>query len=305
LKLFIAGGTGFIGPHVIERFLEDGWDVKALVRNERKIETLPAGVEIILGDPTQPGPWQAKASECQVAVNLTGANIFARWTPEYKKEILRTRLESTKRVVEALASGNGRILLNASAVGYYGAHRGEEEVSEESPAGSDFLAEVCRAWEAEALTGEKFGLRVCLMRFGVVLGRGGGALSKMLPAFKFGLGGPIGSGKQWFPWIHVKDVAEAALFLVKRDDLRGPFNFVSPGIVRQKEFAKLLGKALGRPAFLPVPAFVLHLLFGEMARVVTGGVKARPRRLLEAGYRFLFPEALEALREILGKDKTG
>ncbi len=299
MKLFIAGGTGFIGPYVIRRFLEAGWGVKALVRSEKKIEKLPPGVEVILGDPTQAGPWQTEAASCQAAINLTGANIFARWTREYKKEILRTRLESTRRIVEALASGHGQILLNASAVGYYGAHRGEEEVTEESSPGDDFLAEVCRAWEAEALAGEKFGLRVCVMRFGVVLGRDGGALAKMLPAFRLGLGGPIGSGRQWFPWIHVKDVAEAALFLATRDDLQGPFNFVSPGILRQKEFAKLLGKVLKRPAFLPTPAFILRLIFGEMAKIVTGGVKARPKRLLEAGYQFLFPEAFQALKEIL------
>jgi len=303
LKLFIAGGTGFIGPYVIRRFLEAGWAVKALVRSEKKIETLPSGLEVVLGDPTQPGPWQSEAASCQVAVNLTGANIFARWSPEYKKEILRTRLESTRRVVEALASGHGRILLNASAVGYYGSHRGEEEIDEESPPGSDFLAEVCRAWEEEAMAGEKFGLRVCVMRFGVVLGRNGGALAKMLPAFRLGLGGPVGSGRQWFPWVHVKDVAEAALFLATKEELKGAFNFVSPGILRQKDFAKLLGQVLRRPAFLPAPAFVLHLIFGEMAKVVTGGVKARPRRLLEEGYRFLFPDALSALKEILGKGR--
>ena len=301
MELFIAGGTGFIGSYIIRRFREAGYTITALVRSEARAQRLPRGIRVVLGDPTIPGPWQEHAAKCDVGVNLTGANIFSRWTKKYKREILRSRVESTRCLVQAL--GRGKVLLNASAVGFYGADQGERELDEDSPPGQDFLAEVCQAWEAEALAGEKYGLRVCLMRFGVVLGPDGGALARMLPAFKWGVGGPIGSGKQWFPWIHVRDVAEAAYFLAQNKEAKGPFNFVAPEIVRQKEFAKTLGKVLHRPAFFPIPAFILHIVFGEMACLLTGGLKVRPRRLLAAGYKFLFPNLERALRDILGAER--
>lgn len=298
MKLFIAGGTGFIGPHIIRRFQEGGVSVTALIRSEKRALRLPRGTSVVKGDPTRPGAWQSHAARCDVGLNLTGANIFSRWTPEYKREIFRSRVASTRCMVQALSSGQGKVLLNASAIGFYGAHR-DEEVEEDSPPGNDFLAEVCQAWEAEALAGQKYGLRVCVMRFGVVLGPDGGALARMLPAFKWGLGGPIGSGKQWFPWIHVKDVAEGAFFLAHHPETNGPFNFVSPGIVRQKEFAKVLARVLRRPALFPLPAFLLRLFFGEVASLLTGGVKARPKRLIEAGYQFIFPALEDALKDIL------
>ncbi len=299
MKVFIAGGTGFIGPYLMRGFREAGFEVRVLVRRPEKAARLPAEVKPIFGNPLTPGPWQEECSKADVVINLVGANIFARWTEGYKKLIRETRLEATRHIASCLSEG--ALLLNASAVGFYGADRGEEEITEESAPGHDFLAEVCRQWEAEALKAQRAGARVCLMRFGIVLGRNGGALSKMLLPFRLGLGGPIGSGKQWFPWIHIADLVKAALFLVERKDLAGPFNFVSPQPVRNKEFVKTLAKVLRRPAFFPVPPFILRLLFGELANLLLGGVKARPKRLLEAGFIFDFPELEAALRDLLGK----
>ncbi len=297
--VFVVGGTGFIGPHLIRAFLEKGYQVTALIRSEKKASRLPKGVHQIFGDPLRPGPWQRELKEAEVIVNLAGANIFARWTPKYKRLIFKSRLFTTQNIIEALpGQGEGKVLLQASAVGYYGADRGEEEVTEEAPAGRDFLAQVCKAWEEAALAGQRYGLRVCLMRIGVVLGQDGGALAKMLLAFKLGLGGPVGSGRQWFPWIHIKDMVRAALFLAENKAAFGPFNFTAPGIVRNRDLAKTLGQALKRPAFLPAPALVLRVLFGEMAQVLLGGVKALPRRLTEVGYQFLFPDLVLALKDL-------
>ncbi len=302
MQVFIAGGTGFIGPYLIREFLARGCEVKALVRHPSRKSRLPKGVEAILGDPLTPGPWQRVCASSQVVINLVGANIFSRWTEAYKKLIRESRIQATRQIVSALSEG--AVLLNASAVGFYGADRGEEEITEESSPGQDFLARTCQDWEKEALAGEGRGARVCLMRFGIVLGRDGGALKKMLLPFKLGLGGPLGSGRQWFPWIHVKDLTRAAYFLARKDNLSGPFNFVAPGVVRQGEFVKALARVLRRPAFFPVPRFVLRLVFGELAELLLGGVKAVPKRLLEAGFVFRFPEIEEALRDLLSKDPS-
>ena len=302
MLVFVAGGTGFIGPHLLKGFKEAGYQVKALVRRPEKAERIPPGVEPVFGNPLLPGPWQEICARADIVVNLVGANIFARWTTAYKKLIRETRLEATRNLVFCLKEGS--VLLNASAVGFYGADRGEEEITEESRPGKDFLAQVCQAWEAEALAAQKKGARVCLMRFGIVLGRDGGALAKMLLPFRLGLGGPIGSGKQWFPWIHIKDLVMAALFLARQKELAGPFNFVAPGVVRNRDFVKILARVLRRPAVFPVPTFVLRLLFGELAHLLTGGVKARPKRLLEAGFSFAFPELEAALRDLLKKKRT-
>ncbi len=278
-------------------FLARGFEVEALVRHPTKKDRLPPGARPVLGDPLRPGPWQEVCASAQVVVNLVGANIFSRWTPAYKRLIKESRVEATRQIVSSLPKGT--VLLNASAVGFYGADRGEEEITEESSPGKDFLAQVCQEWEKEALEGEKRGIRVCLMRFGIVLGSDGGALKKMLLPFKLGLGGPLGSGEQWFPWIHIGDLCEAACFLAEKNSLKGPFNFVSPGIVRQKEFVKALAKVLKRPAVFPVPKLALKFIFGELAELFLGGVKARPQKLLEAGFRFRFPDIEQALKNLL------
>ncbi|QJA06991.1 TIGR01777 family protein [Thermosulfurimonas marina] len=295
-RVFVAGGTGFIGGHLLRALVEKGLEVRALVRSRAKVARLPQGVRAVLGDPLRPGPWQEEAATCEVAFNLTGANIFRRWDEEYKRLIRDSRVLSSRLLAETLPPGG--TLVNASAVGYYG-DTGEEEVDEDHPPGEDFLARVCREWEEAAFSGELRGLRVVVGRFGVVLGPDGGALLKMLPAFRLGFGGPIGDGRQWFPWIHVRDLVEALLFLAERPEARGPFNLVAPEVVRQRDFARTLGRVLRRPAFLPTPRWALRLLFGEVAQVLTASCRARPRRLLDLGFRFRFPRLFEALEDLL------
>ncbi len=297
--VFIIGGTGFIGPYITKAFLEKGFNVIVLVRSPERQKRIPKGVQIIFGDPLKPGIWQDELVKAKIIVNLAGATIFKRWNKKYKQVILKSRVLTTQNIINALQDkGKGRVLLNASAIGYYGSDRGDEELIEDSKAGSDFLAQVCKAWEDAAFTGERYGIRVCSMRLGVVLGKDEGALSKMLPIFKLGLGGPIGSGRQWFSWIHIRDVVQAVLFLAENPKARGSFNFTAPQSVRNKEFSKILGSVLRRPAYIPVPAFFLRLLFGETAQIFTGSVKAFPAKLLNLGYRFLFPELKEALQDL-------
>ncbi|RUM88048.1 MAG: TIGR01777 family protein [Thermodesulfatator sp.] len=298
-RVFVAGGTGFVGGHLLRALVKRGFEVRALVRSRTKVARLPEGARAVLGDPLRPGPWQEEAAACEIAINLTGASIFRRWNEEYKRLLRDSRVLSTRFLVESLPPG--AVLVNASAIGYYG-DTGEEEVDEDHPPGEDFLARLCKEWEETAFSGEARGLRVAVGRIGVVLGCDGGALLQMLPAFRLGLGGPIGDGRQWFSWIHVEDLVEALIFLAEKPEARGPFNLVAPEAVRQKEFARLLGRILRRPAFLPTPSFVLRLLFGEVARVLTASCRVRPRRLLELGFRFRYPRLREALEDLLRKE---
>ena len=274
--------------------LDRGYRVYLLVRNPAKVPSL-SGAGLVYGDPMKPGEWQRLCAESQVVVNLAGESIFGRWSTSKKDRIWDSRVLTTRRVVECM--GKGALLVNASAVGYYGMDRGEEELTEDSPPGGDFLARLCVAWEEEALKAQSRGVRVLLLRFGIVLGRGG-ALARMLPIFRLGLGGSLGSGNQWFPWVHIDDAVGALLFLLERE-LSGAFNLVSPGIVRQREFAKALGRALKRPAILPVPSGLLRLLFGEGAGVFTGSLRVVPERLLGAGYSFLYHQIEPALASLL------
>ncbi len=299
-KIFVVGGTGFIGRYLLRELLAKGHEVWALVRSRQKIALLPQKVIPVPGDACVPGEWQEKAAACEVGINLAGVNIFKRWNEEYKKLIRDSRVVSTQLLGEALSGGEGQVLVNASAVGYYG-DTGEEEVTEEHPPGNDFLAKTCVAWEKAALGFQEKGLRVCVGRIGIVLGPDGGALLRMLPAFRLGLGGPIGNGRQWFPWIHIQDLVAAFRFLAEEEKASGAFNLVSPGIVRQREFARILGKVLRRPAVLPLPVQMLKLLFGEVGSVLTASCRARPTRLLNLGFRFRYPELEEALRDLLGK----
>ncbi|WP_456370599.1 TIGR01777 family oxidoreductase [Thermodesulfatator atlanticus] len=299
MEVFIAGGTGFVGPYLARALLERGFKVKVLVRRPEKALVVPQGASLSYGNPTVAGDWLHDCAKADVVINLVGTNIFARWTKAYKELIRESRLSATKNIVSVLSKG--QILLNASAVGYYGADRGEEEITEESAPGKDFLAKVCQEWEEMAFSATQKGVRVCTLRFGIILGQKGGALSKMLLPFKLGLGGPIGKGNQWFPWIHIEDVARGSIFLIKDKKLSGPFNFVAPQIVRNKEFAKTLARVLKRPAFMSVPPKMLEMIFGELTMLLTGGVKARPKRLLDAGYKFSFPELYPALQDLLKK----
>jgi uncharacterized protein (TIGR01777 family) len=241
-------------------------------------------------------PWSLEGADA--VVNLAGASVGGRrWSASYKRESLDSRVLSTRALIEAMRKHKPRVLVNASAVGYYGG-RGDEVLDESASPGADFLATVCIAWEAEARKAEELGVRSVQARTGVVLSRKGGALGQMLPPFKAFVGGPIGSGKQWFPWIHIADEVAAFLWAIDHAELRGPVNFVSPGIVTMKEFAQALGRALHRPAIFPVPAAALKILLGEFAGVLLEGQRAVPKKLLDSGFKFLFTEADAALSDL-------
>ncbi|RKX57039.1 MAG: TIGR01777 family protein [Thermodesulfobacteriota bacterium] len=296
MKVIVLGATGFIGSHLVKDLLKNNYEVYAVIRNPKKIEILPKGTKIIIGDPLQKGEWQEVASQMDAGINLIGETIFKRWTKKYKKKLIDSRVISTKNLIEALR--NKTILFNASAIGYYG-DRGEEELIEESPAGKGFICELCKIWEKTAFEAEKKSIRVLIGRIGIVLGKNGGMLKVILPIFKAGLGGPLGNGKQWFSWIHIDDVTRAIRFLIENKNLSGIFNFVSPHPVRNKEFTKILSKILKRPAFIPVPVFALKLLYGELGEVIVSSTKVLPVRLLNHGFIFKYSQLENALKSII------
>ena len=299
MKILITGGTGFVGSGLSQRLLELGHEVTVIgSSNHCRLASHPQ-LTYVSADTTQPGDWQQRVAEQDVLVNLAGRSIFNLWTAAYKKSIYNSRILTTKNLVAALPANTSAVLLSTSAAGYYG-DGGETEKSETSSSGTDFLAQVCRDWEGEADKATAKGARVVLMRFGVVLGKGGGAIATMKTPFQMGLGGPIGSGNQWFPWIHRDDLVGAILFLLTAEECRGPFNFCAPQPVRQKDFAHQLGAVLHRPVFLPTPAFVMKLILGEFGRSLLQGQKAIPRALTESGYLFTYPELQPALKEIFG-----
>lgn len=301
MKIFITGGTGFVGKTLTRRFTDRGAEVTLLTRRLEGKAPPPTGASYLEGDPTIQGPWQEKVPEHNVIINLAGASIFRRWTDPAKKEIRESRVRGTRNLAEAMRARGGKetLLLSASAVGYYGFH-GDEELDEESPPGEDFLASVAREWESAALEAKKYGVRVAVLRFGIVLGRPGGALHQMLPLFRWGLGAPLGSGRQWFSWIHEHDLARIFLYLLERGDVTGAFNGTSPNPVRNREFTKALGKVLRRPTFLPaVPSFVMRLVYGEFGSILVKGQRVMPKKLIRSGFAFRFPEVADALKDLL------
>jgi hypothetical protein len=305
MRVFITGGTGLIGSRLIPRLRQRQDEVVVLTRRAAAARAKMPDCTIVEGDATQPGPWQEAVAGCDAVVNLAGESIFARrWSDDFKRVLFDSRVKSTVNVVEALgrnprmASGAGKVLVNASAVGYYGP-RGDEEIDETTPPGDDVLARICVEWEAAAWAAESHGVRVCTVRTGVVLDREGGALAQLLTPFKLGLGGPAGSGKQWLPWIHHADEVGILLLGLDNPAATGPMNATAPNPVTNREFGKALGRALHRPAFFPTPGFVLRLTLGEVATVVLDGQRVLPRRVQELGYSFQFPTIDAALADIL------
>jgi len=294
----VSGATGLIGGALARRLTRDGHDVITLVRrsprpSERAIAWDPVRATI---DRAALEGWQLDA-----LVHLAGENVFGRWTVAKKRRIRESRVAGTRLVSEAIAGLDRRppVLLAASAVGYYG-DQGAVELTEQSPAGDDFLAEVARDWEGATGPAARAGVRVANLRFGVVLSKTGGALAKMLPAFRLGLGGAIGNGAQYFPWIALEDALGAMLHVLASPSLSGPVNVTAPRPVTQLEFVRTLGRVLRRPAVLPVPRFALGLVFGnEAAAMMASGQRVLPARLVAAGYRFRFGEVEPALRELL------
>lgn len=299
MQFFIMGGTGFVGGHLISLLLEQGHAVQALGRSRNSLERLPKGSEAVLGDPMQAGEWQEQAGKADVLINLVGRSIMTRWNDAAKKAILETRVQSTRMAVQALSgsSGAGKTLINANAVGYY-PQDSSREFAEDGPMGSGFLAEVAQAWQQEAENARAGGSRVVIARFGTVLGPDGGAMAQLLPLFRKGLGGRLGSGKQWFPWIHIRDLCKALEFCALQSTITGPVNCCAPEAVTNEQFTRSMGHVLRRPTILPVPGFALKLALGDVGQVVLDGSKIVPRVLLEAGFSFQYPALEPALQNI-------
>lgn len=297
MRVIVTGGTGFIGSALVAALAARGDEPVLLARDPSKA---PAGARALPWDGRDAAAAAAALDGADAVVNLAGENIAAaRWTPERKLALIRSRVDGTRALVSAIGSAarKPKTLVSASAVGYYGS-RPAGDCAEDAPQGSDFLAALCGQWEREAQAAARHGARVVLARTGVVLGRGGGALAKMRLPFKLGLGGPLGDGRQPFPWIHLDDEVGALLFALDTPSLSGPVNLCAPAPVTNARFAKALGRAYGRPAVLPAPAFALRLALGEMAQMLLGGQRALPRKLEAAGYRFARPDLDEALASL-------
>ncbi len=303
MKIFVSGGLGFIGRHVVAALLEKGHHVTATGTKRGPGALTHKRFRYIPADTSREGEWSETVHHADVVINLAGKTIFKRWTRRHKQQILDSRVRTTKNIVAALPDDRETLLLSASATGYYG-NRGDLPLDETAPNGGDFLANVGRAWESAAFTAEKKGARVVTARFGVVLGAGGGALKTMIPVYRSFVGGPIGNGRQWFPWIHVTDLVSALLFAMEKKTVSGPVNFCAPTPVRNRELAKILGKALNRPASMPVPAFVIRLAMGELADALLSSQRAVPGKLLDYGFPFKYPRINEAVEQILTSSST-
>ena len=302
MKIFMTGGTGFVGTTLTKKLTQEKHQVTILTRALTEDSPLTKGVTYLEGDPTEKGAWQESVAEHDAIINLAGASIFRRWS-ETAKEIMRdSRLHTTQNLVEALAARKGKetLLLSTSAIGYYGFHEDEELVEESTP-GDSFLASLAQEWESAALEAEALGAKVALLRFGIILGRNGGALRQMVPLFNMYLGSPLGRGEQWFSWIHEEDLAGIYSHLIAQKNISGPINCTAPNPVRNMDLIKTLGEVLGKPTFMPaVPGFVLRMIMGEFGSVLLEGQKVLPSRLLDTGFRFKFPKIKKALQDLLG-----
>jgi uncharacterized protein (TIGR01777 family) len=303
MRIVITGGSGFIGRRLVARLLEQGDQVLVLTRRPeqaRRILGESPNLKLLPYDPYRPQTWATALEGYEGIVNLAGEPLASsRWTEAKKKEIRRSRVETTQALVQALASLNQKpqVMISSSAVGYYGSHPEGDPLTETDPPAQDFLAEVCQAWEAAARPVEELGIRLAILRTGIVLGPDGGALGQMLAPFQFFIGGTIGSGKQWLSWIHREDWVSLVCFLLEQGS--GVFNATAPNPVQMEEFCRTLGQVLGRPSWLPVPELALELLLGEAAQVVLTGQKVIPQAALQMGFTFQYPQLKEALRQIL------
>jgi hypothetical protein len=288
MKVAISGGTGFVGTHLVPALLARGDDVTLLVRPQTDLSRIDARVKRGAID-------EATLRGVLAIVNLAGAGVMdERWTAA-RLEVLRdSRIKTTRALAET--AKDARVFVSASAVGYYGMRTGDDEIDESTPPGDDVLARICVDWENEA---RKSTARVAMARIGIVLGREGGALARIVPMFRRFAGGPLGSGKQWWPWIHVDDLVGSILFAIDRDDFSGPFNATAPTPVTMNELARTLGEVLHRPSFMRAPEFALRLALGASADVLLTGQRALPKKLLAAGFQFRHADLREALETAL------
>lgn len=299
MKVTVTGATGLIGSALVKALEDRGDEVTVLSRNPKKASR-ELGVEAVAWDPlSEPAPAAALSGRDGV-VHLAGEPVAQRWTDEARRAIRASRDVGTANLVAGIAAAEPRpeVLVSSSAVGYYGKH-GDEIVGEDTAAGSDFLAEVCVEWERRAHAAEELGLRVVIVRTGIVLDASGGALRTMLPPFRAGVGGPVAGGRQYMPWIHLDDIVGIYLAALDNPGWSGPVNGSAPDPVTNADFSKALGRALHRPAVLPVPGLAIRALYGEMAEIVTEGQRAVPVRTLDLGYRFTQPDLDRALASAL------
>ncbi|MCH8497230.1 MAG: TIGR01777 family oxidoreductase [Marinobacter sp.] len=297
-RILVTGGTGFIGRRLCQQLLQQGWAITVLSRQpDADVKAICGRVERVEQLATLDG-----AAGFDAVINLAGEGIADRRWSESRKQALRSsRVDLTDKLVASMATWHQKpaILISGSAVGFYG-DQGQQAVDEDSTPHLEFTHELCRDWELAATKAEKLGVRVCLSRTGIVAGPGGGFLQRMLLPFKLGLGGRLGSGQQYMPWVHREDVVNALLWMLDNDDARGPYNLTSPTPVTNREFTACLAAQLHRPAILPAPAFALQLMLGEMARLLLTGQRALPSRLLDQGFQFRFSRLPDALGDVLG-----
>ena len=298
MKIIITGGSGFVGSNLSKFLLDRGHRIIAIGRSEPHHQFDGENYRFVAADTTARGPWQKELADADAVVNLAGATIFRRWTATYKKQIYDSRILTTRNVVEALPSDTNLTLCSASGAGYYGSRK-DDILKEDEKAGSDFLAGLSVDWEQAALSASAKGIRVAIMRFGVILGKNGGAMSKLIPAFKMFVGGPLGDGNQWFPWLHLDDLMSAIEFVLNHQDVSGPLNFCGPNPVRNRELARALGDVLGRPSFMPAPAFMIRLATGEFGDVFLGSQRMLPDKLLNHGFSFKYPEIRGAIQAVV------
>lgn len=303
MKIFITGGTGFIGKQLVRALISDGHVVTILTRSLRGARQAFDGYEVDLveGNPAEPGAWLKSIDGADAVINLCGEKILGKkWTGDFKKQILDSRIKPTDLIVKAISEAHvkPKILINGSAIGYY-ADRGSDILTEDEPAGKDYAAYLCKAWEETALKASDYGTRVVLLRTGLVLGEKGGALTEMAKPFKFFAGGPIGSGNQYLSWIHIRDHVEITKLCLNNETLSGAINLTAPDPVTNDEFMKTLGKVMGRPSWLRVPAFTLKLMFGEGAALLLEGQRVVPKKAVDSGYSFKFANLEDALRDVL------
>ena len=293
MKLLISGGSGFVGRALVGQAFVAGHTVHVSSRRPNDVHMAYAQLKVVENLPDLSG--------YDAVVQLSGENLFARrWNDAQKKVIKQSRIDSAREMVEALAKAEQkpRAYVQGSAIGVYGSDRGEELLDESASPGDDFLAGVCREWEATAAGAREHGVATTCLRTGIVLGPGGGALAQMAPPFKLGLGGPIGNGRQWMSWIHIQDLARMILFAIESGH-DGPLNGVAPNAARNKDFTKALGRVLHRPTIFPIPPFALKLRFGEVADVLTGSLRCSAERSLANGFQFQHPELEETLSDVM------
>ena len=302
MRIIVTGGTGLIGRALSKALLNQGHLVTVLSRHPDQAHEMPSGVRVEGWDSATPQGWGQLVNDADAIINLAGAGIAdAPWTEKRKQLIRESRIHAGLAIQKAIeeATKKPKVLIQSSAVGYYGQEHGDEIIGEESPPGRDFLAKVCFDWEMATAPVVRMGVRRVVIRTGIVLSREGGAFPKIILPFKFFAGGPLGSGKQWMPWIHIDDEIRAILFLLTHETANGAFNLSAPNPVTNKQFSQMVGATMGRPAFLPAPGIAIRTLLGEMSTILLDGQRAVPQKLEAAGFIFKYGTAQEALSTLL------